>query len=133
MCIENAREKLMVQILHRRARTYRSDVGSIVGSTYMDERAFQSLTQFCADQFSVFDACAWGEKCAIDRRAITVTAKYLSMTSWYGHEEELERISVGVDAPILNVSQLHRETQAIGLDLKTLSARLRHKIALRQR
>ena len=99
----------------------------------MDERTFQSLTQFCADQFSVFDACAWGETCVIDRRAIAVTAKYLSMTSWYGHEEELECISVGVDAPILSASQLHRETQAIGLDLKTLSAKLRHKIALRQR
>lgn len=99
----------------------------------MDEPAFQSLTQFCADQFSTFDSDAWVGKCPIDRQAIAVTAKYLSMTSWYGHADELEGIAVGTSVPILNVSQLHRETQAIGLDLKTLSARLRHKIALRQR
>jgi len=99
----------------------------------MDEPAFQTLTQFCADQFSTFDSDAWTGTSPIDRRAIAVTAKYLSMTSWYGHEDELERIAVGINVPILNVSQLHCETQAIGLDLKTLSVKLRHKIALRQR
>ena len=98
----------------------------------MDDRAFQSLAQFCTDQFVAFEANAWIGSSLIDRNTIAVTAKYLSLTSWYGHEDELERIAVGTYAPILTVSQLHRETQAVGLDLTRLSARLRHKIALRK-
>ena len=98
----------------------------------MDGPALESLAQFCADQFSPFDPEAWIGKSAIDRRAIAVAAKYLSMTSWYGHEEELERIAARADATIMNISGFHREAQAIGLDLTSLSARVRHRIALQQ-
>ncbi len=99
----------------------------------MDEPAFESLAQFCADQFIPFDPDAWTGKGAIDGRALAVTAKYLSMTSWYGHEEELERIAARSGANIMNVSGFHREAQAIGLDLSNLSARVRHRIAMQRR
>lgn len=98
----------------------------------MDEPDFQSLTQFCAEQFSAFESDAWIRICPFNRQVIAVTSKYLSMTSWYGHADELERIAFGIDASILNVSQLHLKTLAIGLNLMTLSASLRYKIALRQ-
>jgi hypothetical protein len=98
----------------------------------MDEPAHESLAQFCADQFRTFDAAAWADKCLTDRRAIAVTATYLSMTSWYGHQEELERIAVGVDEHPLSFSRFNCEKQAIGLDLNTLSTKLRLKIAVSQ-
>jgi hypothetical protein len=98
----------------------------------MDEPAYESLAQFCADQFSTFDSAAWIDRCPIDGRAIAITATYLSMTSWYGHEEELERIALRNDQPRMSFSQFNCETRAIGLDLMTLSSKLRHKIAVSQ-
>lgn len=95
----------------------------------MDESAFEDLTQFCADQFSPFDAAAWIGRSSTDGRAIAVTAKYLSMTSWYGHEQELEHIA----SRIKSISGFHNEAQAIGLSLTGLSAIVRRKIALQQR
>lgn len=99
----------------------------------MDAPAVESLAQFCADQFSPFDPEAWTGKSSIDGKTLAVAAKYLSMTSWYGHEEELERIAGRADATILNISGFHREAQAIGLDLTSLSAKVRLRIALQQR
>ncbi|TRZ90841.1 MAG: hypothetical protein D4R84_15505 [Rhodocyclaceae bacterium] len=84
----------------------------------MDEFDFESLTQFCAEQFSSFDRSVWIENCPVDRRVIAVTATYLSMTSWYGREEELESIAIEIDAPILNFSRFYLEAKAIGLDLE---------------
>ena len=95
----------------------------------MDQQALDSIAQFCAEQQRSFDPEAWMGRTAIDGKGIAVVAKYLSMTSWYGHEAELE----GIAARIADLGGFHREVQAIGLDLTRLSARLRHDIALRHR
>lgn len=99
----------------------------------MDELAFDSLAQFCADQFSQFEAAAWMDRSSIDGKVHAVVAKYLSMTSWYGHEVELERIAANTDSTLANIAGFHREAQAIGLDLGSFSAMVRRRIALRQR
>ena len=99
----------------------------------MDEPDFDSLALFCADQFSPFDPAAWLGKSAIDGKVLALAARYLSMTSWYGHEEELERIAARSDENILSISAFHREAQAIGLDLTSLSAKVRRKIAFAAR
>ncbi len=99
----------------------------------MDEPAIEDLAQFCADQFSPFDSAAWLIRSGVDGKATAVAAKYLSMTSWYGHEEELERIASRSDACIKSISGFHKEAKAIGLNLTSLSTSVRRKIALRQR
>jgi hypothetical protein len=101
-------------------------------SHWVNNRAIESLVQFCAEQNGAFDSAAWIDECPADRRVVAVVAAYLSMTSWYGHEEELERIALGLNASILSFSWFCSEAQAIGLDLKTFSATLRHRIAVRQ-
>ena len=99
----------------------------------MDRRALDSIAQFCAEQQRSFDPAAWNYRKAIDGEGIAVVAKYLSMTSWYGHEEALDGIAGGRDAGVSDLAGFHREVQAIGLDLTRLSVRLRHRIALQQR
>ncbi|MBI3526150.1 MAG: hypothetical protein HY066_16785 [Betaproteobacteria bacterium] len=99
----------------------------------MDERDLASLAQFCADQFSQFEAAAWMDRSSADGKIHAVVAKYLSMTSWYGHEAELERIAANTDSAIANSTGFHREALAIGLDLGSFSALVRRRIALRQR
>ena len=95
----------------------------------MDKLALDSLAQFCAEQQRSFDPEAWIDRTAVDGKGIAVVAKYLSMTSWYGHEEQLEGIAAGIS----DLAGFHRELQAAGLDLTKLSATLRQSIALRQR
>jgi len=101
--------------------------------TAMDEPTFDSLAQFCADQFNQFEAEAWLDRSSADGKVRAVVAKYLSMTSWYGHEAELERIAAHTDSALANMAGFHREAQAIGLDLGSFSALVRRRIALRQR
>lgn len=98
----------------------------------MNPSGIESLAQFCAEQFSTFDLDAWIDRSSIDCKAVAVAAKYLSMTSWYGHEDELERFATWNDSKIISISCFHREAQAIGLSLTSLSARVRLKIALQR-
>lgn len=99
----------------------------------MDEPAFDSLAQFCADQFSQFEASAWIDRNIADGKVHAIVAKYLSMTSWYGHEAELEQIAVNADSGLADLASFHREARTIGLDLGSFSALVRRRIALRLR
>lgn len=58
----------------------------------------ESLAQFCIAQRDAFNRDDWYARFNIDSRAVALAAKYLSMTSWYGHEEELEQIAVAMNA-----------------------------------
>ncbi len=98
----------------------------------MDKRAFDSLTQFCADQSNAFDPHAWSGRTAVNGNAIAMAAKYLSMTSWYGHEAALARIAETTQGDFASGAGFHRELQAMGFDLGHFSAAVRYAIALRQ-
>lgn len=98
----------------------------------MDHRGTDSLVQFCIHQRFVFDAGAWRRRGAADGKVIALTAKYLSMTSWFGREDELERIARELDAAVVGASEFQREVRAIGLDLGYISARVRFGIAEQQ-
>lgn len=98
----------------------------------MNKRAFDSLTQFCADQSNAFDPRAWTGRSAVDGKAVAMAAKYLSMTSWYGHEAALEGIAATIQGDIANGAGFYRELEAIGFDLGHFSAAVRCGIALRQ-
>jgi hypothetical protein len=84
-----------------------------------------SLAQFCADQYYEFNANTWLQRSTQDRNASAVAAKYLALTSWYGHEVQLERI-----AAVSMASCGH--TQSDGLDLAAFSASVRYAIALKR-
>lgn len=98
----------------------------------MDKRAFDSLIQFCADQSNAFDPDAWTNRSAVDGKAITMAAKYLSMTSWYGHEAALEGIAATTQGDFAGGAGFDRELQAMGFDLGHFSAAVRYAIVLRQ-
>ena len=52
-----------------------------------------TLAKFCIEQSLAFDAHDWLLLTEFDERKVGLAAKYLSMTSWYGHEEDLEAIA----------------------------------------
>lgn len=103
----------------------------------MHRQAFDALAKFCVDQYRAFDPRAWVGQGVFDGRLVAGAAKYLSMTSWYGHAEELERISASViDCVESNTQELiaisaglQRELQDIGFDLVHFSAKVRYGIA----
>jgi hypothetical protein len=88
----------------------------------------ESLAQFCIAQRDAFNRDDWYARFNVDRKAVALAAKYLSMTSWYGHDEELERIALATDA-FDNNHGLHRESRAIGFDLAHFSYTVRSGIA----
>lgn len=98
----------------------------------MDRQSAESLAQFCIDQRSAFDARQWLARKAVDGRAVALAAKYLSMTSWYGHEEELERIAVEVYTSDGPSGALFSESKSLDFDLPHFSTTVRLGIA-RQR
>lgn len=97
----------------------------------MDRHSLGALAQFCASQQRTFDARAWLSQGTADPTAFAVAAKYLSMTSWYGHEEELERVATQL-CPALAVREgFDRELRTSGLDLQYFSSSIRYRIGLR--
>jgi hypothetical protein len=98
----------------------------------MEQHVLDFLTRFCAGQQEAFDGRAWLGRTDVDVRAVSVAAKYLSMTSWYGHEDDLERIATELNSRIGSREAFHREVEDIGFDLRHFSAAIRYEIA-RQR
>ena len=83
----------------------------------MNTQAYESIAQFCVEQHGRFDPQAWKRRGAADRKLVAVAAKYLSMTSWFGHEEQLEQIAVDIDSALADDTQFNRELGSIGFDL----------------
>ena len=98
----------------------------------MDTRESNALTQFCIDQYYEFDADAWLRQGADERNASALAAMYLSMTSWYGHEEQLERIAARARAVYSTGEEFQRAAQSNGFDLAHFSAAVRYGIAMRR-
>ena len=98
----------------------------------MEERALDTLSRFCAGQQEAFDRRAWLGQAAADAKAIAVLAKYLSMTSWYGHEEDLERVAVELDSGVAKPEGFEREARAVGFDVRHFSTAIRYEIARRR-
>ena len=98
----------------------------------MDQQESEALAQFCADQHYAFDARAWQRRSQYDRNASTVAAMYLSMTDWYGHEDELERVAARAFAQHVNGEAFQRTAQASTFDHTRFAAMVRSEIAARQ-
>jgi hypothetical protein len=95
----------------------------------MDKHAFESLAKFCASQRRAFFPDAWIERSIVDGKALAVAAMYLSMTGWYGYENELKSVAAKVETRLLSATGFHRELNSIEFDLGRFSARVRYEIA----
>jgi hypothetical protein len=98
----------------------------------MNEQESVALAQFCADQYYAFDSRAWQRRSLYDRNASTVAALYLSMTSWYGHEDELERVAAEALALHASGEDFRNNAQASSFDSARFSTMVRAEIAARQ-
>lgn len=95
----------------------------------MDRHSTDLLAQFCIGQRNSFFPQDWLARHEKDGPAVALAAKYLSMTSWYGHEEELEEIAAGMHEFAENSPGLHQESLAIDFDLSYFSALVRLGLA----
>lgn len=93
----------------------------------MDRQGAESLAQFCIAQRNAFDAQQWLARGDTDGKALALAAKYLSMTSWYGHEAELEGIAVRIYADVGD--SLFKESRSLEFDLPHFSTTVRLGIA----
>ena len=110
----------------RKPRQKVMSYGSDNGERYvMDKLTTESLAQFCIAQSNAFDLDDWHARFAIDPKAVALVASYLSMTSWYGHDEELEQIVAATHAATGDSHTLQRESRAIGFDLPHFSYTVR--------
>ena len=98
----------------------------------MNTQAYESIAQFCVEQYDKFDPQAWKRRSVADRKLVAVAAKYLSMTSWFGYESELEQIADEIDAALADSAEFYRELGSIGLDLALFSASVRCGIAAKK-
>ncbi|MGK0185792.1 MAG: hypothetical protein ACI9R3_001573 [Verrucomicrobiales bacterium] len=51
------------------------------------------LLDFCTRQHEIFDSAEWREFSAVDRLELAATALFLSGVDWFGHREELPKIT----------------------------------------
>ena len=92
----------------------------------MRRQTLDGLAVFCAVQRSCFDPEDWMRRSTSDDgKRVAFAAHYLSMTDWYGHEEELEAITEKVYPGIVNSETYWQEMQAIDLALAQLSSAIR--------
>lgn len=91
----------------------------------MDQHATESLAKFCIAQRNAFDPDDWYAQADTNRKAVALAARYLSLTSWYGHEEELEQIAAELDVSVESSHGLYRELHTIGFDLAYFSYMVR--------
>ena len=98
----------------------------------MSHPAIDTLARFCADQRQAFESNAWLNCEDADRRTIAVVAKYLSCTSWYGHEDELDNIATVIYPNLPDYVAIGVEAEEIGFDLTRFSANLRYRLALQR-
>jgi len=89
--------------------------------------ATDTLAQFCAEQCLAFNPQAWTAPGLVDRNTLKEIARYLAQTSWYGHEEELERIVKQV-ADGSDALKPPRSSEAL-VDLAYFSVAVRCRIA----
>jgi len=98
----------------------------------MDKLDLELLTQFCTNQRSDFDPNAWKRGHPIDSRLLAVIAHYLSMTSWYGHELELEVIAESLLPGISDKRRFNSELRDLAIDMPYLSATVRYRTEMRR-
>ncbi len=91
------------------------------------------LVRFCAGQARSFDPGAWRSSASLDRNALAVAAKYLSMTSWYGHEATLESLAEELRPGISSSGRFDREALAAGFELTYFSVAVRYQIVIDDR
>ena len=98
----------------------------------MDRQATESLARFCIQQRNAFDPDDWYQRSETDGKVVALAAKYLSMTSWYGHDDELVDIAAKIHPGLESGAGLYGEAQAMGFDWPYLSTSVRIGIALQQ-
>lgn len=95
----------------------------------MDRRTTDMLAKFCIDQSCCFNSLDWLLFDGIDPKAVALAAKYLSMTSWYGHEEALAAVVERIHALDDDSAGLYRESRLLDFDLPYFSSVVRLGIA----
>jgi hypothetical protein len=99
----------------------------------MAAHSLDPLVRFCAGQVRTFDPAAWRASDSLDRGALAVAAKYLSMTSWYGHETTLEHLAEELRPGISATGRFQREALAADFDLSYFSVAVRYRIVMDDR
>lgn len=91
----------------------------------INHQTLDALAAFCADQRYSFDSSAWLKRSASEGKALGVVAQYLAMTSWYGHDAELEQVAEKICPGISNLNTFSGQTEALGVNLAQLSVATR--------
>ena len=100
----------------------------------MEKQETDALAEFCVDQHFAFDTQAWLRRNKYDHNASAIAAMYLSLTSWYGHEKELERICANALTIHASGAEFQRAAQSASFDAATFASQVRRGItALRTR
>ena len=95
----------------------------------MDKPMIQVLARFCVDQSEHFNARDWLRLDGVDASVVGLAAKYLSMTSWYGHEDDLVEIAERLHDFDDGSAALYRESRMLDFDLPYFSSAVRFGIA----
>ena len=95
----------------------------------MNRQTADQLADFCIRQRQAFNLGDWQGRDPAEARNLGLVAKYLSMTSWYGYEDELEQVAArNLPGEQNDLGQV-RELLLMDLDLRYFSAKLRCAIA----
>lgn len=99
----------------------------------VSRQTLDTLAAFCASQRYCFDPAAWLQCSVSHGRLVAVVAQYLAMTSWYGHESELQAIAEKIFPGISSLDAFHQETSAMEMNLALFSVSTRCKFRIASR
>lgn len=98
----------------------------------MNRQSLSALAKFCVEQHETFSASAWTTRCGVDAIALAKAAEYLSLTSWYGHEEALASVASHLRADLARRVATNGEETAEDLQLAEFSIATRYLLAQRR-
>ena len=98
----------------------------------MDRQSLRALAKFCVEQHETFTASAWTDRSGVDGSNLLGAAEYLSLTSWYGHEDALASVASKLRAGLAGRAASNVVDSASEIQLSDFSAMTRYLIALRR-
>ena len=102
----------------------------------MNKALIDGLAAFCVEQQQKFLPGAWLARhigsSVVSSVAVATVAKYLSMTSWYGHADALEAIAVELHPTLARAEGYTDAAQSCNFDPGRFSIALRYRLAMRQ-
>jgi hypothetical protein len=94
----------------------------------MTRNEFDVLIKFCAEQHNSFNESSWISVPNVNRELLAVSAKFLSVSHWFGHEDELTKLAEKIDGNMISMDYFTKQAVLLGFEFGKFSSSLKVEV-----